>query len=27
VAFNGITPQPIGAHLTADMLYFRLDIP
>ena len=26
-AFNGITPQPIGAGLTADMFYFRRDIP
>jgi hypothetical protein len=26
-AFNGITPLPIGAHLTADMFYFRRDIP
>ena len=26
-AFNGITPQPIGASLTADMFYFRRDIP
>jgi hypothetical protein len=25
-AFNGITPQPIGANLTADMFYFRHDI-
>ena len=27
MAFNGITPQPIGTHLTADMFYFRRDIP
>jgi len=27
MAFNGITPQPIGAHLTADMFYFRRDTP
>ncbi|MDH3980095.1 MAG: hypothetical protein OEU91_06235 [Gammaproteobacteria bacterium] len=26
-AFNGITPQPIGTNLTADMFYFRRDIP
>jgi hypothetical protein len=26
-AFNGITPQPIGASLSADMFYFRRDIP
>ena len=26
-AFNGITPQPIGSNLTADMFYFRRDIP
>ena len=26
-AFNGMTPQPIGASLTADMFYFRRDIP
>ena len=27
MAFNGITPQPIGANLTADMFYFRRNIP
>ena len=27
MAFNGITPQAIGAHLAADMFYFRRDIP
>ena len=26
-AFNGITPQPIGTNLTADMFYFRRDVP
>ena len=26
-AFNGISPQPIGSNLTADMFYFRRDIP
>ena len=27
MAFNRITPQPIGAHLTADMFYYQRDIP
>lgn len=26
-AFNGISPQPIGSNLNADMFYFRRDIP
>ena len=27
LAFSGTTPQPIGAHLSADMFYFRRNIP
>lgn len=26
-AFNGITPQPLGSHLAADMFYFQRNIP